>query len=280
MAGDDFAITAGWGHFGQGDAVMPGQGRVAERAYTPVERATIAGAITALGETTFDIHLNRRVWWCNVPAAVWRSAVMASFNPRLVSFSLHYPAKSHYTGVETTASPENVRREITGSDARGVRIRQVDHACSVARGQGRQAAQAGIAALFAQHGRSTRGNRRAQPVEHRRRLFPGRLDRRSHGTRKRSGERRLGLPDCRPRPGHQATGSHASTPTRSGAAPRRPALSRRALPLFHGPCLSGEHASVTRARRARGSHARASPDRGTSGQPDPPLGRGCGEPAA
>ena len=26
MAGDDFAVSAGWGHFGQGDAVMPGQG--------------------------------------------------------------------------------------------------------------------------------------------------------------------------------------------------------------------------------------------------------------
>ena len=28
MTGDDFALTAGWGHFGAGDAVMPGQGRV------------------------------------------------------------------------------------------------------------------------------------------------------------------------------------------------------------------------------------------------------------
>ena len=27
MAGDDFALTAGWGHYGTGDAVMPGQGR-------------------------------------------------------------------------------------------------------------------------------------------------------------------------------------------------------------------------------------------------------------
>ena len=27
MTGDDFALTAGWGHFGQGEAVMPGQGR-------------------------------------------------------------------------------------------------------------------------------------------------------------------------------------------------------------------------------------------------------------
>ena len=26
MAGDDFALTAGWGHYGTGDAVMPGQG--------------------------------------------------------------------------------------------------------------------------------------------------------------------------------------------------------------------------------------------------------------
>ena len=30
MAGDDFALTAGWGHHGAGDAVMPGQGRVVE----------------------------------------------------------------------------------------------------------------------------------------------------------------------------------------------------------------------------------------------------------
>ena len=26
MTSEDFALTAGWGHFGQGDAVMPGQG--------------------------------------------------------------------------------------------------------------------------------------------------------------------------------------------------------------------------------------------------------------
>ena len=72
MAGDGFALTAGWGHFGQGGAVMPGQGRVVERSYTPSERATFEDKITILGETTFDIHLNRRAWWRNVPAAVWR----------------------------------------------------------------------------------------------------------------------------------------------------------------------------------------------------------------
>ena len=48
MAGDDFAVTVGWGHYGQGDALLP-----------------------ALGETTFDIYLNGEAFWRNFPAAVW-----------------------------------------------------------------------------------------------------------------------------------------------------------------------------------------------------------------
>ena len=64
MAGDDFAVSAGWGHFGPGEAVMPGQGRVMARDYTADER-------TALGDTTFDVYLNDRAYWRNVPAAVW-----------------------------------------------------------------------------------------------------------------------------------------------------------------------------------------------------------------
>ena len=71
MAGDDFALTAGWGHFGQGEAVMPGQGRVVERPYTSDERAKLGGAVPVLGETTFDVYLNDRAYWRNVPAAVW-----------------------------------------------------------------------------------------------------------------------------------------------------------------------------------------------------------------
>ena len=71
MAGDDFALTASWGHYGQGEAVMPGQGRVVERPYTTDERAALGGAVSTLGETTFDIYLNDRAYWRNVPAAVW-----------------------------------------------------------------------------------------------------------------------------------------------------------------------------------------------------------------
>ena len=71
MTGDDFALTAAWGHFGSGDAVMPGQGRIVERAYTPDERAALNGVLSVLGETTFDVYLNARAFWHNVPAAVW-----------------------------------------------------------------------------------------------------------------------------------------------------------------------------------------------------------------
>ena len=70
MTGEDFAVTAGWGHYGPGDAVMPGQGRIVERA-TKAERDTLGDAASTLGETTFDIHLNERAFWRNVPAAVW-----------------------------------------------------------------------------------------------------------------------------------------------------------------------------------------------------------------
>ena len=71
MAGDDFALTAGWGHFGQGEAVMPGLGRIVERPYTTDEREALGGAVSTLGDTTFDIYLNNRAYWRNVPAAVW-----------------------------------------------------------------------------------------------------------------------------------------------------------------------------------------------------------------
>ena len=70
MTGDDFAVTAGWGHFGADGAVMPGQGRTVERLCNAAERAVVGNA-AALGDTTYDIHLNDNIHWSNVPAAVW-----------------------------------------------------------------------------------------------------------------------------------------------------------------------------------------------------------------
>ena len=71
MTGYDFAVTAGWGHFGAGGAVMPGQGRTVERLCNAAERGGVVGSVAALGDTTYDIHLNDNTHWSNVPAAVW-----------------------------------------------------------------------------------------------------------------------------------------------------------------------------------------------------------------
>ena len=71
MSGDDFALTASWGHFGSGQAVMPGQGRAVKRPFTADEQAALAKSAPALDDTTFDIYLNDTAYWRNVPAAVW-----------------------------------------------------------------------------------------------------------------------------------------------------------------------------------------------------------------
>ena len=71
MSGGDFELTTGWGHFGSGQAVMPGQGRVVQRPYTPDERQALSQAQRVLGEITYDVHLNDRAYWRNVPATVW-----------------------------------------------------------------------------------------------------------------------------------------------------------------------------------------------------------------
>ena len=71
MTDADFEVTAGWGHFGSGQAVMPGQGRVVERPYTSEEKAAMGELITTLGDTTFDVYLNDRAYWRNVPSNVW-----------------------------------------------------------------------------------------------------------------------------------------------------------------------------------------------------------------
>lgn len=71
MTGKDFELTAGWGHYGTGKAVMPGQGYIIEREYTPEERTILGTAIATVGEKTFDVYLNKRAFWRNVPAAIW-----------------------------------------------------------------------------------------------------------------------------------------------------------------------------------------------------------------
>jgi hypothetical protein len=78
----DLRITAGWGYAGQNRVTMPGRGEARERDYTPIERAALKdgaaalglsldAALTCLGASTFDVHLNEAAYWANVPARVW-----------------------------------------------------------------------------------------------------------------------------------------------------------------------------------------------------------------
>ncbi|MGO9242866.1 MAG: type ISP restriction/modification enzyme [Bryobacteraceae bacterium] len=68
----DLEVTAGWGHAGKGGVTMPAKGRITERAMTSAELAALPpGAAAILGEMTFDVWLNERAYWRNIPARVW-----------------------------------------------------------------------------------------------------------------------------------------------------------------------------------------------------------------
>jgi len=76
----DLNVNASWGR-SQNGAIMPGQGIVIPRDYTPRELAAIEEEARAmslprlqtlarLGETTYDIYLNNVAYWKNVPSRV------------------------------------------------------------------------------------------------------------------------------------------------------------------------------------------------------------------
>lgn len=78
----DLVVTAGWGYRSGTGAVMPGQGRAVERNYTTEELEAIERgaadlgmsrdeALAALGDTTYDVHLNDHAYWRTVPSRVW-----------------------------------------------------------------------------------------------------------------------------------------------------------------------------------------------------------------
>jgi len=82
----DLAISAGWGHGGDGKPTMPGRGKFEERGYTVDEKDAITTGAKALGlteveafdrlgKTTFDIYLNDEVFWRNVPSGVWNYVI-------------------------------------------------------------------------------------------------------------------------------------------------------------------------------------------------------------
>ena len=78
----DLAVTAGWGHLGKADAVMPAKGKLADRSTTENEAQAIDAEAAAremspaevrrlLGDGTLDVFLNETAHWRNIPANVW-----------------------------------------------------------------------------------------------------------------------------------------------------------------------------------------------------------------
>ena len=72
---EHFAVTAGWGHAGQGGVTMPGKGKLIDRDYTEKERASLGEAIKLLGERTCDVYLNEFAYWSNIPLRVWEYTI-------------------------------------------------------------------------------------------------------------------------------------------------------------------------------------------------------------
>ncbi|MBN1458945.1 MAG: DNA methyltransferase, partial [Armatimonadetes bacterium] len=78
----DLAVSAGWGHAGQGGVTMPGRGKAITRPYAPEERAateqgaealglSAEAALDLLGDQAVDVYLNDVAYWRCVPAGVW-----------------------------------------------------------------------------------------------------------------------------------------------------------------------------------------------------------------
>ena len=69
----DLAVTAGWGHFGQGGSVMPGRGRLSE--YNDLDsggpEADTDGTPLRGGPDYYSVYLNERARWDGVRPVVW-----------------------------------------------------------------------------------------------------------------------------------------------------------------------------------------------------------------
>jgi hypothetical protein len=81
-AGDDLAVTAGWGHAGKAGVTMPGKGTLIERDYDDAEsqaidaEASLRGmsateARRQIGAKSCDVYLNGMAYWRNIPLNVW-----------------------------------------------------------------------------------------------------------------------------------------------------------------------------------------------------------------
>jgi hypothetical protein len=115
-------LTAGWGHRGQNEVVMPGKGKVVERDYTPGERKAIEQgaealglsaeeAFARLGDRTCDVYLNDVAYWRNVPKGVWEYVIGGyQVIKKWLSYREHEVLGRLLTGEEAREVMEMARR--------------------------------------------------------------------------------------------------------------------------------------------------------------------------
>ena len=81
-SGGELALRAGWGYRNPQGAVMPGNGRVVARDWTPAELAQIESgaalhgldlnsALAHWGENAVDVFINDVAFWSGIPSRVW-----------------------------------------------------------------------------------------------------------------------------------------------------------------------------------------------------------------
>lgn len=98
---------------------MPGKGRAVTRSYTSDERAVIVDgapelglsgeeAMALLGKQTYDLYLNDRAFWCNVPERVWEYTIggyqalkkwLSYREEALLGRSLHVEEAREFTAI-------------------------------------------------------------------------------------------------------------------------------------------------------------------------------------
>ncbi len=72
----DLIINVGWGHGGKNGVTMPGKGKAIARQYTTAEMSVISPEMRKLlGTKTYDIYLNDRAYWQNIPVQVWEYTI-------------------------------------------------------------------------------------------------------------------------------------------------------------------------------------------------------------
>ncbi len=108
MTGAEFDLVSDWGRLKSNQTVRPGRGNFVIRDYTARESKTLERFVPVFGESTVDVYLNERAYWCNVPAAVWNYKLgghqvlkkwLSYRSKELLKRSLYPQEVQHFTNV-------------------------------------------------------------------------------------------------------------------------------------------------------------------------------------